>query len=153
MVAVNWDLAFQTEEHGSPPPNYDSEHEILSLCDLPLYGDDFDSFQEDHINSTHEDDPFEFSISEEISNKPTNDVDNVIFCGRLIPYVRQSSAVSSADSCVENKVDIAAHKPKKRRPFFIRWKLRMAFRKKKSPMPYKKVKDVDHLDAEKIRYN
>ncbi|OWM70161.1 hypothetical protein CDL15_Pgr026011 [Punica granatum] len=79
---------------------YDGEEEeTLSLCDLPTYGDEAAEYWESHDNSSREsqssssssfssdeDDYFEFSSPREALQP-----DNIIFCGKLIPYKKDQS--------------------------------------------------------------
>lgn len=69
-------------------PYDEAELETLSLCDLPIYSDasnwddDFSREQDQSLSS--ENDFFEFSSDDFTCAATTND--NIIFCGKLIPY-------------------------------------------------------------------
>ncbi|PWA60432.1 hypothetical protein CTI12_AA378980 [Artemisia annua] len=88
------------------PPTQDSYHEdevidTLSLSDLMIYdnnGDPHDFYQLDEQNLNFDDDEeFEFS-SEFLKTSMSN---NVIFCGKLIPY--KESIVSPSNHKLESK--------------------------------------------------
>ncbi|XP_073127868.1 uncharacterized protein [Henckelia pumila] len=68
----------------------EEEEETLSLCDLPLYSDEDLSSQESTSFSSSEDDFFEFFSQEYFNPSPPSPAgvprENIIFCGKLIPY-------------------------------------------------------------------
>lgn len=61
----------------------EEDDETLSLCDLPIYGESADYSKEDQSSSSSSD-GFEF-FSEEWSST-SFPADNILFCGKLIPY-------------------------------------------------------------------
>ncbi|OWM87571.1 hypothetical protein CDL15_Pgr022683 [Punica granatum] len=93
---------------------YEETEDTLSLCDLPIYGD----FKSDEwsvgIDSLSKESPdqdfFEFS-SQDLTPSQSFPSDNVVFCGKIIPY-KQPDALSSATT----------DKPQKQRVRLSRWK-------------------------------
>ena len=69
----------------------DDSVETLSLCDLPMYGDDdddgshWDDFSSDDHISSPDQDLFEF-FSGDFSASAWPAAENIVFCGKLIPY-------------------------------------------------------------------
>ncbi|KAK7279685.1 hypothetical protein RJT34_24742 [Clitoria ternatea] len=69
------------------------EEETLSLCDLPIYSAQWDGGGGDHFskedakifNNNKGDELFEF-FSEEFTSSSTRTAENIIFCGKLIPF-------------------------------------------------------------------
>lgn len=96
MAAVDHEpAALEGHDHGLLQDQDDAELETLSFCDLPLYSEEYEQDQLEEAGShrvsmppkiDHED-PFEFS-SEDLSasSSTTCPAENIIFCGRLIPF-------------------------------------------------------------------
>ncbi|CAK9136162.1 unnamed protein product [Ilex paraguariensis] len=68
----------------------DEAEETLSLCDLPIYSDaaDYKDFSQEYqslSSSSSEQDCFEF-FSEDWSTTSSFSSENIIFCGKLIPF-------------------------------------------------------------------
>jgi len=59
-------------------PQQDQEEDVLSLCDLPIYGTPHTSSIDDQ--KALNDEPFEFS-----SDCPSQEANHVLFCGKIIP--------------------------------------------------------------------
>ncbi|XP_047942882.1 uncharacterized protein LOC125189669 [Salvia hispanica] len=65
------------------------ETETLSLCDLPLYSDQSHDWDDQHSSTTttsSDQDYFEFFSQELVSSAAFLPPQNIIFCGKLIPY-------------------------------------------------------------------
>ncbi|KAJ8747250.1 hypothetical protein K2173_014396 [Erythroxylum novogranatense] len=112
----------------------DTEDDALSLCDLPLNSNfsEWNEFSDDYQSSSFDPDVFEF-FSEDFtsSTKPT---DNIIFCGKLIPY---KGAVQNHGKEVEPKIE---SKNTKKRGIFP-WKSRTSLSKKNRTRSCKAYKD------------
>ncbi|KAK4436008.1 hypothetical protein Salat_0764500 [Sesamum alatum] len=95
----------------------DEAYETLSLCDLPLYSDqsaDWDqdfSLAQSHASTSSEHDCFEFFSQEldpsGVTTAPDTTTvfprDNIMFCGKLIPYKQTPSPKKDSSSVVKNK--------------------------------------------------
>lgn len=62
----------------------DQLEETLSLCDLPLYSDQSADWDQD-LSLASQEDYFEF-FSHELNPSSAPPPENIIFCGKLIPY-------------------------------------------------------------------
>uniref|UniRef100_A0A2K1YY73 Uncharacterized protein n=1 Tax=Populus trichocarpa TaxID=3694 RepID=A0A2K1YY73_POPTR len=86
MVAKEMSLRQLQED--SELQDFDDEAETLSLCDLPLYNcaSDWDDFskEDQNLETSFDQDFFEF-FSEDFAASAYPS-DNIIFCGKLIPY-------------------------------------------------------------------
>ncbi|XP_050210953.1 uncharacterized protein LOC126661181 [Mercurialis annua] len=111
----NWNLTIMQENHGF---NDDDDEEALSLCDLALNnsnGSEWDDSSKEDQRLSFDQDIFEF-FSEDF-NASTHPRENVIFCGKLIPYKGDKK-----DAHVE-KIDKSINKTKEsKRSFIFRWK-------------------------------
>ncbi|KAM7499172.1 hypothetical protein LguiA_023586 [Lonicera macranthoides] len=88
--------------------------DALSFCDLPIYSnpEDWESFSKEYP-SDQEDDSFEFfseefsgSISSTASSRTSIQPDNIMFCGKLIPYKHQEPI--SNNKCKSNTKKVSA---------------------------------------------
>lgn len=81
-----------------PCPHDAEAEETLSLCDLPIYSDESnrdDYYKQDYSASFDNDGDnfFEFSSDDfSVSNSAYSGSDNIIFCGKLIPYKQPSDS-------------------------------------------------------------
>ncbi|CAI9772245.1 unnamed protein product [Fraxinus pennsylvanica] len=92
----------------------DEAEETLSLCDLPLYStdgggadweEDLSTESKGGSNSTSslEQDYFEFSSQEMITSITPLQLENIIFCGKIIPYKHPAVPATKDSKLVENK--------------------------------------------------
>ncbi|XP_059669169.1 uncharacterized protein LOC132314310 [Cornus florida] len=143
------------DQNPNPNPNpkmqdLDEAEETLSLCDLPIYRDASESenfFKEYQSSSWSSDqDYFEF-FSEEWSTPTTTypPDNNIIFCGKLIPY-KQPVSIDT------HKLESTNHKNPKRRGLF-RWKseslnkAKTSARGTKGPCKQKKVSKLLYVSS------
>ncbi|KAJ6892366.1 hypothetical protein NC651_025539 [Populus alba x Populus x berolinensis] len=87
MVAK--EMSLRPLQEDSELHDFDDEAETLSLCDLPLYNranSDWDDFskEDQNLETSFDQDFFEF-FSEDFAASACPS-DNIIFCGKLIPY-------------------------------------------------------------------
>ncbi|OWM87576.1 uncharacterized protein LOC116188336 [Punica granatum] len=107
----------------------DAELETVSLCDLPLYSNEYECERHQFSSSPNIDhgDPFEFSSDDlSASGSKMCTADNIIFCGRLIPYGWEPPSASEVAPEAWGKVG-GTHQPKKKKWKFFKW--RLLFRK------------------------
>ncbi|KAG8380486.1 hypothetical protein BUALT_Bualt06G0020400 [Buddleja alternifolia] len=101
----------------------DESEETLSFCDLPLYSDNSERGEDLSIESqgsssisSSEQDYFEFS--QELN--PTSQPENIIFCGKLIPYKQLHPSEKDSSEIVERNTQINIKK--KSRWELFKWK-------------------------------
>lgn len=106
----------------------DEEDETLSLCDLPIYGEpDNYSLEDQNSSSSSSDgqlvDHFEFFTEEWITTTTSyNPADNILFCGKLIPYKQN----------VDNSLKVKSNKQRKRTKHgVLKWNLKSKTSKSK----------------------
>ncbi|OWM87570.1 uncharacterized protein LOC116188335 [Punica granatum] len=110
-------------DHGLLQDPDDAELETVSLCDLPLYSDEYECERHQFSSSLEIDhgDPFEFS-SEDLSASWSKMcmAENIIFCGRLIHYGREPPSLSGGPSEAQGKVGGVPQPQKKKWKLFKR---------------------------------
>lgn len=110
------DIIASSDSYQQYPKMDDPEEteDALSLCDLPIYSkpEDWESFSKEY-RSDQEDDYFEFfseefsgSISSTASSTTSIQPDNIVFCGKLIPYKHHEPI--SKNKCKSNTKKISA---------------------------------------------
>ena len=118
--------------HGQEYDPYEAE-ETLSLCDLPTHSDsaNSDDFSKEYQNSSFDQDQdnfFEFfSEGFTASTYPFGDED-IIFCGKLIPYNKEAPHVAAAEKKTQKNTETSNKSSTKKWGFF-RWS---RFRRSKS---------------------
>ncbi|KAG6760333.1 hypothetical protein POTOM_036844 [Populus tomentosa] len=114
--------------------DFDDEAETLSLCDLPLYNrsnSDWDDFskEDQNLETSFDQDFFEFFSADFAASACPSD--NIIFCGKLIPYRGET---------VEEKAENLAGSTKKakdsKKSFRFPWKS-SSFNKPRTTTPPK----------------
>ncbi|PKI74619.1 hypothetical protein CRG98_004946 [Punica granatum] len=93
---------------------YEEAEDTLSLCDLPIYGDfKSDEWTDDSFSRESSDDQdfFEFSSQDYKVQSQSFPSENIVFCGKIIPY-KQPDALSSGRT----------DKPRKQRRQPSRWR-------------------------------
>lgn len=114
------------EQNFNPTIMHDSdeEDETLSLCDLPIYGEP-DNYQNSSSSSSDGQlvDHFEFFTEEWIATTTSyNPADNILFCGKLIPYKQN----------VDNSLKLRSNKQRKRtKHCVLKWNLKSKTSKSK----------------------
>lgn len=101
MVAM--ELNIPPVEESGELQDFDDAEETLSLCDLPLNSSasDWNYYSKEDHSSSFDQDFFEFcSENFTASTYPT---DNIIFCGKLIPYKGATVAEKSQDLDITTK--------------------------------------------------
>lgn len=110
----------------------DELDDTLSLCDLPLYGDQsVEEWEEDlsagshgstSISSSSDDhDYFEFFSHELVPSTACFPPENIIFCGKIIPYKKPDASASVPSKEVESQQPTSIKK--KRGWSMFRWRL------------------------------
>ncbi|KAG5219166.1 GTP binding Elongation factor Tu family protein [Salix suchowensis] len=106
MVAK--EMSLRPLQDDSELQDFDDEAETLSLCDLPLYScaSDWDdlSKEDQNLGTSFDQDFFEFFSGDFTAS--TCPSDNIIFCGKLIPYKGETveeKAESLAGSTTKEK--------------------------------------------------
>ncbi|KAF9674846.1 hypothetical protein SADUNF_Sadunf10G0169300 [Salix dunnii] len=118
-------------QEDSEVQDFDDEAETLSLCDLALYScaSDWDdlSKEDQNLGTSFDQDFFEFFNGDFTAS--TCPSDNIIFCGKLIPYKGET---------VEEKAESLAGSAKKeknsKKSFRFPWKT-SSFNKSRTPPP------------------
>ncbi|KAH6760376.1 hypothetical protein C2S51_017325 [Perilla frutescens var. frutescens] len=145
--------SFVEQKDMHDPDTTDELDETLSLCDLPLYGDQsVDEWEEDlsgesqgstSMSSSDDHDYFEF-FSHELTHSTTCfPPENIIFCGKIIPYKQPDTSDTVPSKQVESKQ--ATSIKKKRGWSLFRWR----FSSKTTTLMQKK--DHHHQTSKKMQ--
>ncbi|KAI3458982.1 hypothetical protein Pfo_015645 [Paulownia fortunei] len=131
----------------------DEADEALSLCDLPLYNDhSVDEWEEDLTvepqgstsMSSSEQDYFEF-FSQELSSSTTGfPPENIIFCGKLIPYKQPDASEKDSSKLGESKKQ--TNIKKKRGWGIFRWKVSLSRSSKRQVRSETGRKSTTHME-------
>lgn len=137
----------------------DELDDTLSLCDLPLYGDQsVEEWEEDLSggsqgstslsSSSDEHDYFEFFSHELLPSTACFPPENIIFCGKIIPYKKADAAASVPSKEVEGQQPTSIKKKRGWSMFW--WRLSSKTGNSKSTTLQQKK---DHQQTSKKTYN